>query len=96
MSSQEEETSYQNQIGQEKIDLQDPKQGINYDVSDFLTTSIVPEEMEAPEAEHSAQVTTITVDSTISKAVSIIDREYVFTKGQRNNNVRKAEIGPEW
>ena len=52
--------------------------------------------METAEVEHSAQVITITVDSIIIKPVSIIDREYVFTKGQRNNNVRKAEIGPEW
>ena len=52
--------------------------------------------MEATDAEHSAQVTIITVDSAINKLVIIIDREYVFTNSQRNNNVRKAEIGPEW
>ena len=48
------------------------------------------------EAEHSAQVTSITVDSTISKPAIIIDREYFYTKRQRNNNKRKDEIGPEW
>ena len=88
--------SYQNQIGQEKFDSQDPSQGINYDISDLSTKAIVPDVVDEPEAEHSAQVTIITVDSAINKLVIIIDREYVFTKIQRNNNVRKAEIGPEW
>ena len=69
---------------------------MNYDGCDLLTASFVPEEVEATEVNHTAQVTTITFDSTISKPVSIIDRECFFTKGQRNNNVRKVEIGPEW
>ena len=80
MSSQEEETSYQNQIGQEKIDLEDPSQGVNQDESELLTASIVSEEVEATEADHTEQVTTITFDSTISKPVSIIDREYFLQK----------------
>ena len=55
MSSQEEETLYQNQTGQEKFDRQESSQGIDYDLSDILTKSIVPEEVEATEIEHSAQ-----------------------------------------
>ena len=95
MSSQEEETSYQNQLVQEKFDLQDPSQGINYDEAELLTASIVPEEVETTEIDHTAQVTTIIFNSTISKPVSIIDRKYFFTKGQRKNNVKKVETGPE-
>ena len=87
MSSQEEEMSYQ---------LQMSSQGLDYDASDLVTKEIVPTEVEATEVDHTAQITTITFDSVISKPVSIIDREYFFTKGQRNNNVRKVEIGPEW
>ena len=80
MSSQEEETSYQNQLVQEKFDLQDPSQGMNYDESELLMASIVPEEVETTEVDYTAQVTTITFDSTISKSVSIIDRECFFYK----------------
>ena len=96
MSSQEEETSYQNQLIQEKIDQQDPSQGMNYNEAELLTVTIVPGEVEVTKVDHTAQITTITFDSVISKPVSIIDREYFFTKGQRTNNVRKVEIGPEW
>ena len=78
MSSQEEETSYQNQLVQEKINLHDPSQGMNFDEVELLTASILPEEVEATEVDHIAQVTTITFDSTIRKPVSIIDREYIF------------------
>ena len=52
--------------------------------------------MEVTDAEYSAQITTITVDSTLRKPAIIIDREYFYTKGQRNNNKRKANIEPEW
>ena len=65
MSSQEEDTSYQNQLVQENFDLQDPSQGMNYDECELLTVSIVPEEVEVTEVDHTAQVTTITFDSTI-------------------------------
>ena len=51
---------------------------MNYDEADILTASIVPKEVEAAEVEHSAHVKTITVDLTIIKPVSIIDREYFF------------------
>ena len=70
-------------------------QGLDYDASDLLTKEIVPTEVEATEVEHSAQVTTITVDSITNPAI-IIDREYFYTSLQKNNNKRKAEIGPEW
>ena len=86
MSSQEEEMSYQ---------LQMSSQGLDYDASDLVTKEIVPTEVEATEVEHSAQVTTITVDSITNPAI-IIDREYFYTSLQKNNNKRKAEIGPEW
>ena len=43
-----------------------------------------------------AQVTTITVYSTIIKPAIMIAREYFYTKGQRNNNKRKVKIRPEW
>ena len=70
MSSQEEEMSYQ---------LQMSSQGLDYDASDLVTKEIVPTEMEVTEVEHSAQVTTITVDSITNPAI-IIDREYFYTK----------------
>ena len=79
MLFQEEETSYQNQIGQENFDRQESSQGIDYDVSDLLMKAIAPEEGETTESKHSAQVTIITVDSTISKPAIIIDREYFYT-----------------
>ena len=83
MSSQEEETSYQNQVVQDFFDQQDPSKGMNYDEAELLTPSIVPGEVEATEDDHEAQITTITFDSAvIEKPVSIIDREYCFTKGQ--------------
>ena len=87
MSSQEEETSYQ---------LQMSSQGLDYDASDPVTKEIVPTEVEATELEHSAQVTTIIVYSIITNPTIIIDREYFYTKNQKHNNKRKAEIGPEW
>ena len=86
MSSQEEEMSYR---------LQMSSHGLDYDASDLVTKEIVPTEVEATEVEHSAQVTTITVDSITNPAI-IIDREYFYTSLQKNNNKRKAEIGPEW
>ena len=95
MSFQEEETSYQNQICQEKFDRQRLSQGLDSDVSNLLTKVIVPGEVKATEAEHSATVTTITADATIIKPAIIINRKYVYTIDQRNNNKRKAEIGPE-
>ena len=96
MSSQLEETTYQNKVAQEFFDQQDPSQGVNYDEAELLTPTIVPGEVEAMEVDHEAQITTITFDSAvIEKPVSIIDREYFFTKGQRINNVRRIEIGPE-
>ena len=84
MSSQEEETSYQNQLVQEKIDQQNPSQGMNYDEAELLTATIVPEEVEATEVDHTAQITKITFDSVISKPVSIIYREYFFYKRSTN------------
>ena len=97
MSSQLEETTYQNKVAQEIFDQQDPSQGVNYDEAELLTPTIVPGEVGTTEVEHEAQITTITFDSAvIEKPVSIIDREYFITKGQRINNVRRIEIGQEW
>ena len=99
MSSQLEETTYQKKVAQETFDLQDPSQGVNYDVAELLTPSIVPGEVEATEDDHEAQITTITFDSAVAvieKPVCIIDRAYFVTKGQRINNARKIEIGQEW
>ena len=97
MSSQLEETTYQNKVVQEFFDQQHPSPGVNYDEAELLTPTIVPEEVEATEDDHDAQITTIIFDSAvIEKPVSIIDREYFITKGQRINNVRRIEIGPEW
>ena len=52
MSSQEEETSYQNQVVQDFFDQQDPSQGMNYDEAELLTATIVPREVEATEVDH--------------------------------------------
>ena len=46
---------------------------MNYDECKLLTVSIVPEEVEVTEVDHTAQVTTITFDSTISKPVGSYD-----------------------
>ena len=75
MSSQLEETTYQKKVAQETFDQQDPSQGMNYDEAELLTATIVPEEVEATEVDHTAQITKITFDSVISKPVSIIYRE---------------------
>ena len=42
MSSQLEETTYQNKVAQEFFDQQDPSQGVDYDAADLLTPTIVP------------------------------------------------------
>ena len=97
MSSQLEETIYQNNIAQEIFVEEDPSQGVDYNAADLLTPTIVPGEVNATEDEHEAQVTTITFDSSvIEKQVRYIDREYFVTKRQRLNNLRKTEIGQEW
>jgi len=97
MSSQLEETTYQNNVAKEIFDEEDPSQGVDYNAADLLTPTIVPGEVNATEDEHEAQVTTITFDSAvIEKQVRIIDREYFVTKSQRINTVRKTEIGQEW
>ena len=97
MSSQLEETIYQNNIAQEIFVEEDPSQGVDYNAADLLTPTIVPGEVNATEDEHEAQVTTITFDSAvIEKQVRYIDREYFVTKRQRLNNLRKTEIGQEW
>ena len=97
MSSQLEETTYQNNVATEIFDEEDPSQGVDYNAADLLTPTIVPGEVNATEDEHEAQVTTITFDSAvIEKQVRIIDREYFVTKKQRTNNLRKTEIGQEW
>jgi len=97
MSSQLEETIYQNNVAKEIFDEENPSQGVDYNAADLLTPTIVPGEVNATEDEHEAQVTTITFDSAvIEKQVRIIDREYFVTKSQRINTLRKTEIGQEW
>ena len=97
MSSQLEETIYQNNVAKEIFVEEDPSQGVDYNAADLLTPTIVPGEVNATEDEHEAQVTTITFDSAvIEKPVRIIDREYFVTKSQRINTLRKTEIGQEW
>ena len=97
MSSQLEETIYQNNVAKEIFVEEDPSQGVDYNAADLLTPTIVPGEVNATEDEHEAQVTTITFDSAvIEKQVRIIDREYFVTKSQRVNDLRKTEIGQEW
>ena len=97
MSSQLEETIYQNNVAKEIFVEEHPSQGVDYNAADLLTPTIVPGEVNATEDEHEAQVTTITFDSAvIEKQVRIIDREYFVTKSQRINTLRKTEIGQEW
>ena len=97
MSSQLEETIYQNNVAKENFVEENPSQPVDYNAADLLTPTIVPGEVNATEDEHEAQVTTITFDSAvIEKPVRIIDREYFVTKSQRVNDLRKTEIGQEW
>ena len=61
-----------------------------------MTKVVALEEVITTDAEHSTQVTTITVDeSKINKPKIIIDHTYFITKNQWVHDKRTIEIGEE-
>ena len=96
MTYQQEKNTHQKQIQEDENDHQRSSHEIDYDVSQILLEEVVPEDVDTTDADYLAHLTTITFDESINKPKVTIDKECVYTRDQRVNEMRKTEIGVEW